>query len=111
MAAAEKRCVVSVHMQGLVFLCFTFFGASIYALVAVSIEQYCAVVHPFSVQKRRSSPLQQGLVRTFVVWVAAVAAVIPVEVFVIVAYRSSLTVMQRTYCDFSILISIAGVLI
>jgi hypothetical protein len=81
--------------QALVFLCFLFFGASIYTLTAVSIEQYCAVVHPFSLQKRRFSPLQQGLIRTAIVWVAAAVAVIPIEVFVILDYNSLSSATQR----------------
>jgi hypothetical protein len=55
---------VCLFCQALVFLCLLFFGVSIYTLIAVSIEQYFAVVHPFSLQKRRFSPMQQGLIRS-----------------------------------------------
>jgi hypothetical protein len=60
-----------------------FFGASIYTLVGVSVEQYCAVVHPLSLQKRHGSPMKQGLIRAVVIWIAAAVAVVPTEVLVI----------------------------
>jgi hypothetical protein len=88
---------VCLFCQALVFLCLLFFGVSIYTLIAVSIEQYFAVVHPFSLQKRRFSPMQQGLIRAAIVWIAAAVAAVPIEVFVILEHNSSSHVVQRMY--------------
>jgi hypothetical protein len=76
-------------LQALNYVTLFFLGAVIYTLVAVSIEQYCAVVHPLSLQTRRGSPLQQGIIRSIAVWICAAIIVIPIEVLFVVEFESS----------------------
>jgi len=69
---------------------------SLYSLIAVSIEQYLAVVHPLSLQTRRGTPLRQSLGRATVTVVTAILVSIPSEA--ICSWRGTNT-GNATHCS------------
>ena len=46
-------------------------------LVTLAAERYVAVVHPFSLQKRRMRPLTWGIICVLLSWALATATAVP----------------------------------